>query len=111
MESIEAIEDTVQVLKKADQTRAQFEQWSAGLQAAAEGRMKDAQKLLGSLASQISTGISNAVAWVDAAQAAVTKNIDAFLAKVAIAAGELEAIEDNHRINQPGKSQLTELVG
>jgi hypothetical protein len=92
--SIEAIGDTVQVLKKADQTRAQFEQWSAGLQAAAEGRMKDAQKSLGSLASQISPGIGNAVAWADAAQAAVTKNIDAFLAKAAVAAGELDAIED-----------------
>lgn len=94
LESIQAIGDTVQVLKKADQTRAQFEQWSSGLQAAVEGRMKDAQKSLGSLASQISPGIGNAVAWADAAQAAVTKNIDAFLAKAAVAAGELEAIED-----------------
>lgn len=64
LESIQAIGDTVQVLKKADQTRAQFEQWSSGLQAATEGRMKDAQKSLGSLASQISPGIGNAVAWV-----------------------------------------------
>jgi len=94
LESIQAIGDTVQVLKKADQTRSQFEQWSSGLQAAAEGRMEDAQNSLGSLASQISPGIGNAVAWVDAAQAAVTKNIDAFLAKAAVAAGELEAIED-----------------
>lgn len=94
LESIKAIGDTVQVIKKADQSRAEFEKWSSGLQAAAEGRMKDAQKALGSLASQISPNIGNAVAWADAAQAAVTKNIDAFLAKAAAAAGELDAIED-----------------
>jgi len=68
LESIQTIGETVQVLKKADQTRAQFEQWSSGLQAAAEGRIKDAQKSLGSSASQISPGIGNAMAWVDAAQ-------------------------------------------
>lgn len=56
--------------------------------------MKDAQKSLGSLASKISPAIGDAVAWADAAQAAVTKNIDAFLAKAAAAAGELETIED-----------------
>ena len=94
LESIQAIGDTVQVLKKADQTRAQFEQWSSGLQAVAQGRMKEAQKSLGSLASQIPPGIGNAMAWADGAQAAATKNIDAFLAKAAVAAGELEAIED-----------------
>lgn len=56
--------------------------------------IKDAQNSLGSLASQISPGVGNAVAWADAAQAAVTNNIDAFLAKVAVATGELETIED-----------------
>lgn len=57
--------------------------------------MNEAQKSLGSLASQISPGIGNVVACADAAQVAVTKNIDAFLAKAAkaaITAGELEVI-------------------
>lgn len=93
-ESIKAIRDTEQVLKRADQTRAQFEHWSSGLKAVAEGRMNEAQKSLGSLASQILPGVGNAVAWADAAQVAVSKNIDTFLAKAAIAAGGLGAIED-----------------
>ena len=49
---------------------------------------------LGSLASRVFPGNDNAVAWADAAQAAVTKNMDTFLAKAATPAGELKAIED-----------------
>lgn len=93
LESVKAIGDTVQVIRKAEQTRAQFDQWTSGLEAAAEGRMQDAQKALGSLAFQISPSISNAVAWAEAAEAAVAKKVDEFVAKASKAAGELDAIK------------------
>lgn len=64
-------------------------QWTTGLQATAEGRIEEAQKFLGSLASQISLGIANVVVSAGAAgQAAVLESIIAFLGKVAIAIGE-----------------------
>ncbi|KAK3619409.1 hypothetical protein LTR56_024035 [Elasticomyces elasticus] len=93
LESVKAIGDTVQVIRKAEQTRSQFDEWTSGLEAAAEGRMQDAQKALSSLVPQIAPSISNTAAWVDAAQAVVTRNVDEFVTKASKAAGELEAIQ------------------
>jgi hypothetical protein len=93
LESVKAIGDAAQIVRKAEQTRAQFDRWAEGLAAAAEGRTADAQKKLGALASQISPAVSNTIAWAEAAQAAVNKNVDAFLAKAVGAAGELEMVK------------------
>jgi len=93
LESVKAIGDTVQVIRKAEQTRSQFDKWTTGLEAAAQGRMQDAQKALGPLVSQIAPSISNKAAWVGAAQAVVARNVDEFVTKASQAVGEIEAIQ------------------
>lgn len=93
MQSIKQLGQTVQVVKKLQATRGEYKKWADGLTAAAEGRLAEAQKALGSLASQISPSISNAVAWAAAAEAAVTRNVDGFLANASKAAGEIAQIK------------------
>lgn len=83
----------MQVIKNIQATRAKYETWANGLTAAAEGRLAEAQKALGSLASEISPSINNAVAWSAAAEAAVSRNVDKFLANAANAAGEIDQIK------------------
>lgn len=93
MQSIKQLGQTVQVINKLQATREEYKKWSNGLTAAAEGRLAEAQNALGSLASQISPSINNAVAWAAAAEAAVTRNVDGFLANAAKAAGEIAQIK------------------
>jgi hypothetical protein len=93
LESVRTLGDTVRVIRKAEEARADFEKWASGLEAVANGEIRDAQKALGSLATQIQPELSKSVSYADAAQAIVTKNVDRLLAKVANAAGDLEAIQ------------------
>ena len=97
LESVKTIGGTIQVIRKAEQTRSQFDKWASGLEAAAQGRMQDAQEALGSLASQIAPSISDRVAWMNSAQAVVARNVDEFVTKAFKAAGEIEAIQSARR--------------
>jgi hypothetical protein len=97
LESVKAIGDGVQVLREIEKGRSQIDKWIASLEAAAEGRMQDAQKALGSLASQITPSISNPAAWRNAVQAAIAKKVDEFVTKAFKAAGEIEAIQSARR--------------
>lgn len=92
LESVKEIGDAVKIIGKVERTRAKYERWADGLTAAAEGRLQDAQIALGSLASQITPAISDTIAWGQAAQAVVEKNIDGFLAQVTSAAGEIQLV-------------------
>jgi len=93
LESVKDIGDTVQAIRKVDQTRKEMERWANGLEAAAEGKMQEAVSALGPLASQISPSIGNTMKWAEAAQTVVTKNVDAALVKLVGAADELQAIK------------------
>ena len=57
-------------------------------------RQKGKEAFAQACARQVSALDDNAVAWIDAAVAAVTKNIDTILARTATTAGELEVIKD-----------------
>ncbi|KAK0616121.1 hypothetical protein B0T17DRAFT_601976 [Bombardia bombarda] len=92
LQSVKEISDTVQSVGKVERTRAQFEKWSDGITAAAKDRLQEAKSALGGLASQISPDISNAVAWADAAQAAITRDVDGFLSKAASAANDIDMV-------------------
>lgn len=93
LESIKGIGDSVQAVRKAEQIRKEMEQWANGLAAAARGNMRDAESNLGSLLSQISPQVGKTLNWAQAAQAVVTKNVDAAAVKAIAAAGELQAIQ------------------
>lgn len=93
MQSVQQLGQTVQVIKNIETTRAKYKTWANGLTAAAEGRLAEAQKSLGSLATEISPSINDAVAWSAAAEAAVSRNVDKFLANAANAAGEIDQIK------------------
>jgi hypothetical protein len=93
LESVKGIGDTVQAIRKVDQTRKEMERWANGLELAAKGKMQEAVSALGPLASQITPAIGNTVKWAEAAQVVVSKNVDAALVKVVRAAGELQAIK------------------
>lgn len=92
LQSVKEIGDTVEAIRKADQTRAKVEKWADGLAAAAAGNMQEAQRKLGSLVPQISTGAGDALKWMETAQAAVNKNVDGLFNKAISAAGEIQAI-------------------
>jgi copper chaperone CopZ len=92
LQSIKEVGDTVQIIGKVQRTRAEYEKWADGLEAAAQGRLQEAAQALSSLAPQISPDIRNTVAWVEAAQAVVTKNVDSFLGKLASVAGEIDLV-------------------
>ncbi|KAM0713561.1 hypothetical protein Q7P37_010523 [Cladosporium fusiforme] len=93
LQSIKEIGDTVETIRKLDQTRAKVEKWADGLAAAAEGDVTAAQAKLRSLLPQISAPVDNALQWAEAAQAAVSKNVEASVVKVLGAAGEIQAIK------------------
>jgi hypothetical protein len=93
MKTIKEIGEGVKIVAKLERTRKEYEKWSNGLIAAGEGRLQDAQKALVSLSSELAPDISNKLAWIEAAQAAVNRNVDAFLAKATRAAGEMEWIK------------------
>lgn len=93
VQSIQELGQTVQVIRKIQATSAEYTRWADGLTAAAEGRLAEAQQKLGSLTSQIAPSINNAVAWAAAAEAAVKRNVDGFIANAANAAGEIAQIK------------------
>lgn len=92
LESVKTIGKTIPIIRKAEKMREKLEKWAAGLEAAADGRLQDAQSALDSLAPQIQAATSKATTYAEAAQAVVTKDVDRLLGKVANAVGELEAI-------------------
>lgn len=92
LQSVKEIADTVEAIRKVDQTRADVEKWGDGLAAAAQGNMKEAQEKLGSLIPRISTSAADAMRWIELAKAAVDKNVDALFNKAINAVGEVEAI-------------------
>jgi hypothetical protein len=93
VQAVKEIGDGVAIIKKLDNTRTQYEKWAAGLLTAAGGRLQEVQSALVSLGTQIAPEISKGVAWAEAAQAVVTKNVDAFIAKSSRAVAETEAIQ------------------
>jgi hypothetical protein len=92
LQSVKAIGNTVKVISEVESKRVEYTKWADGLTAAAEGRLKDAKKALGPLASEISPDISNAIEWMEAAQAVVAKDVDGFLSKAVSAAGEIDEV-------------------
>jgi hypothetical protein len=93
LESIKDVRETIQAVRKVEQTAKEMEKWADALAAAAEGKMWEAQSVLGSLIPQTSPTVDKALKWADA----VTKKVDKTLIGVISVAGELQAIQSAKR--------------
>lgn len=91
--AIKEIGDGVALIRRLDSTRTEYQKWAEGLIAAAEGRIQEAQNALVSLAGQIGPEVQKGIAWAEAAQAIVTKNVDQLTAKALAIGGEIEIIQ------------------
>jgi hypothetical protein len=112
VQGFKQVQDAVKFVDKAKQARAQWDRWSEGLVAVAEGRLNEGQNALAEIASQISPDIKDAVAWGQAAEALINQNLDEFLTRSVAVAADMEQImaesSDIQKLQGIAKS-LTEL--
>jgi hypothetical protein len=89
VKAVKEIGEGVNIVAKFKRTRKEYDKWSSGLIAAGEDRLQEAQKALVSLSSQLPPDIGNKVTWIEAAQAAVNRDVDVFLALAIRVTGEI----------------------
>ncbi|KAH8757751.1 hypothetical protein BGZ57DRAFT_908034 [Hyaloscypha finlandica] len=93
VKAVKEIGEGVNIVAKFERTRKEYDKWSSGLIAAGEDRLQEAQKALISLSSQLPPDIRDKVAWIKAAQDAVNRDVDVFLAKATRVTGEIKWIK------------------
>ena len=93
VKAVKEIGEGVNIVAKFERTRKEYDKWSSGLIAAGEDRLQEAQKALISLSSQLPPDIRDKVTWIKAAQDAVNRDVDVFLAKATRVTGEIKWIK------------------
>lgn len=93
LKTVKEIGEGVKIIDNIQAAQKNFNNIAEGVTAAAEGRVADATKYLGKLASELPKPISNAAAWSDAAHALITKKTDELLAAACSAVAELEVVK------------------
>ncbi|KAH8426917.1 uncharacterized protein LDX57_004640 [Aspergillus melleus] len=111
LSTVREIQQGTQLVQKLQNAQKDYQSFAQGVTAVTEGRINDAQQLLGTFRSQLPSPISNAAAWGDAAQALASRKSNELLKAACGAVGDIQvlskAVEQIERFKSVQKTLLS----
>jgi hypothetical protein len=111
LKTVREIQQGTQLVQKLQTAQKNYKSFAQGVTAVTEGRINEAQQLLGTFRSQLPSPVSDAAAWGDAAQALATRKSDDLLKAACGVVGDIQvlskAVEQIDRLKSVQKTLLS----